>query len=290
MPEAGRGLSLRLTSHQRAVTAEDGERIEYLFKPSRRCRTRLILSYDARQDRPVLTAPYRFAGQQVSDESVFLRGDEFVLQQREYVRRLRAHTLAVHNAAYGIEGGSGYILYRGRKTAVAVDATAKTSYVDVTGDDAVIRLALPQTCSRKEVDRALLALFKAQAKTVLGDLMEAYRRVQEQYASYGVTIVQEGMMPESLIPMYQTLLAHRLLTLRNTIRLSWRLIFLDDAVASYVIAHELAHLEHFNHSKAFWKEVERLCPDWRVLLARLNAAMVLPDLEGSGSEAQTASA
>ena len=45
------------------------------------------------------------------------------------------------------------------------------------------------------------------------DLMEAYRRVQEQYASYGVTIVQEGMMPESLIPMYQTLLAHRLLTL-----------------------------------------------------------------------------
>ena len=38
------------------------------------------------------------------------------------------------------------------------------------------------------------------------DLMEAYRRVQEQYASYGVTIVQEGVMPESLIPMYQTCL------------------------------------------------------------------------------------
>jgi len=276
MPEAGRGLSLRLTPHLRTVTAEDGERIEYLFKPSRRCRTRLILSYDARQDRPVLTAPYRFAGQQVSDESVFLRGDEFVLQQREYVRRLRAHTLAVHNAAYGIEGGSGYILYRGRKTAVAVDATAKTSYVDVSGDDAVIRLALPQTCSREDVDRALLALFKAQAKTVLGDLMEAYRGSARRWpASWRLSSAKTRW---------------GCCTLRNTIRLSWRLIFLDDAVASYVIAHELAHLEHFNHSKAFWKEVERLCPDWRVLLARLNAAMVLPDLEGSGSEAQTASA
>lgn len=276
MPEAGRGLSLRLTPHLRTVTAEDGERIEYLFKPSRRCRTRLILSYDARQDRPVLTAPYRFAGQQVSDESVFLRGDEFVLQQREYVRRLRAHTLAVHNAAYGIEGGSGYILYRGRKTAVAVDATAKTSYVDVTGDDVVIRLALPQTCSREDVDRALLALFKAQAKTVLGDLMEAYRGSARRWpASWRLSSAKTRW---------------GCCTLRNTIRLSWRLIFLDDAVASYVIAHELAHLEHFNHSKAFWKEVERLCPDWRVLLARLNAAMVLPDLEGSGSEAQTASA
>lgn len=276
MSEAGRGLSLRLTPHLRTVTAEDGERIEYLFKPSRRCRTRLILSYDARQDRPVLTAPYRFAGQQVSDESVFLRGDEFVLQQREYVRRLRAHTLAVHNAAYGIEGGSGYILYRGRKTAVAVDATAKTSYVDVSGDDAVIRLALPQTCSREDVDRALLALFKAQAKTVLGDLMEAYRGSARRWpASWRLSSAKTRW---------------GCCTLRNTIRLSWRLIFLDDAVASYVIAHELAHLEHFNHSKAFWKEVERLCPDWRVLLARLNAAMVLPDLEGSGSEAQTASA
>lgn len=276
MPEAGRGLSLRLTPHLRTVTAEDGERIEYLFKPSRRCRTRLILSYDARQDRPVLTAPYRFAGQQVSDESVFLRGDEFVLQQREYVRRLRAHTLAVHNAAYGIEGGNGYILYRGRKTAVAVDATAKTSYVDVSGDDAVIRLALPQTCSREDVDRALLALFKAQAKTVLGDLMEAYRGSARRWpASWRLSSAKTRW---------------GCCTLRNTIRLSWRLIFLDDAVASYVIAHELAHLEHFNHSKAFWKEVERLCPDWRVLLARLNAAMVLPDLEGSGSEAQTASA
>ena len=174
MPEAGRGLSLRLTSHQRAVTAEDGERIEYLFQPSRRHRTRVILSYDGRQDKPVVTVPYRYAGpQMLSDEFVLQRCDEIILQKREYVRWMRAQTHAVLDAAYCIAGGSGYILYRGRKTAVAVDATAKTSYVDVTGDDAVIRLALPQTCSRKEVDRALLALFKAQAKTVLGDLMEA---------------------------------------------------------------------------------------------------------------------
>ena len=174
MPEAGRGLSLRLTSHQRAVTAEDGERIEYLFQPSRRHRTRVILSYDGRQDKPVVTVPYRYAGpQMLSDEFVLQRCDEIILQKRECVRWMRAQTHAVLDAAYCIAGGSGYILYRGRKTAVAVDATAKTSYVDVTGDDAVIRLALPQTCSRKEVDRALLALFKAQAKTVLGDLMEA---------------------------------------------------------------------------------------------------------------------
>lgn len=277
MPEAGRGLSLRLMPHLRTVTAEDGERIEYLFKPSRRYRTRVILSYDGRQDKPELTVPYLYAGpQMLSDEFVLQRCDEIILQKREYVRWMRAQTHAVLDAAYGIEGGSGYILYRGRKTAVAVDATAKTSYIDVSEDDAVIRLALPQTCSREEVDRALLALFKAQAKTVLGDLMEAYRGSARRWpASWRLSSAKTRW---------------GCCTLRNTIRLSWRLIFLDDAIASYVIAHELAHLEHFNHSKAFWKEVERLCPDWRVQFAKLNAAEVLPDLEGAGSEAQTASA
>ena len=72
--------------------------------------------------------------------------------------------------------------------------TAKTSYVDVTGDDAVIRLALPQTCSRKEVDRALLALFKAQAKTVLGDLMEAYRGSARHWARVVESLKREDEM------------------------------------------------------------------------------------------------
>ena len=82
MPAAGRGLSLRLTSHQRAVTAEDGERIEYLFQPSRRHRTRVILSYDGRQDKPVVTVPYRYAGPQ-------MLSDEFVLQRCEMCIRDR---------------------------------------------------------------------------------------------------------------------------------------------------------------------------------------------------------
>ena len=31
----------------------------------------------------------------------------------------------------------------------------------------------------------------------------------------------------------------------------------------YVLVHELCHLIHANHSRRYWREVEKRCPDWR---------------------------
>jgi predicted metal-dependent hydrolase len=47
------------------------------------------------------------------------------------------------------------------------------------------------------------------------------------------------------------------------ISLCWRLAFAPEAVASYVIAHEVAHLAHFNHSPAFWQVVATLDSSWQ---------------------------
>ena len=44
--------------------------------------------------------------------------------------------------------------------------------------------------------------------------------------------------------------------------LSWRLAFAPARVATYVIAHEVAHLKHFDHSPAFWQAVGVLVPDY----------------------------
>lgn len=44
---------------------------------------------------------------------------------------------------------------------------------------------------------------------------------------------------------------------------SWRLIMAPPQVLDYVAAHEVAHLQHMDHSPAFWGVVSRLRPDWK---------------------------
>lgn len=47
----------------------------------------------------------------------------------------------------------------------------------------------------------------------LEDLAKAYLTVQDKYASYGITTIQEGMLPSSLVPLYQMLMQKKMLKL-----------------------------------------------------------------------------
>jgi predicted metal-dependent hydrolase len=58
----------------------------------------------------------------------------------------------------------------------------------------------------------------------------------------------------------------------GAIRLSWRLVHIEPVLADYVIAHEIAHLVHLDHSERFWTLVARLYPGWREARERLELA------------------
>ncbi len=45
------------------------------------------------------------------------------------------------------------------------------------------------------------------------------------------------------------------------LRFNWRLVLAPEAILDYVVAHEVAHLVHMDHSRRFWRIVEQLCPD-----------------------------
>lgn len=56
---------------------------------------------------------------------------------------------------------------------------------------------------------------------------------------------------------------------RGQIRLNWRLMQAPDRLVDYVVAHEVAHLLHLDHSPRFWKAVERIFPDYEAARTEL---------------------
>jgi len=47
----------------------------------------------------------------------------------------------------------------------------------------------------------------------------------------------------------------------GSVRLNWRLVHFGMATIDYVVAHELAHLRHMDHSPKFWDVVRSVVPD-----------------------------
>lgn len=50
---------------------------------------------------------------------------------------------------------------------------------------------------------------------------------------------------------------------KGVIAYTFRIAFLPPRLCEYVAVHELAHTVCFDHSPVFWKEVERVLPDWK---------------------------
>lgn len=49
----------------------------------------------------------------------------------------------------------------------------------------------------------------------------------------------------------------------GTLSFNWRLMLAPESVGRYLVAHELSHRAHPDHSRRFWLKVAELCPDFR---------------------------
>lgn len=58
----------------------------------------------------------------------------------------------------------------------------------------------------------------------------------------------------------------------GTLSLNYKLMFLRPDLVEYVVAHELAHTLHLDHSPAFWNALESINPDARALDSELSSA------------------
>lgn len=67
---------------------------------------------------------------------------------------------------------------------------------------------------------------------------------------------------------------------KNSLNFTWKLILAPEKAVDYVIVHELCHILQHNHSPWFWKEVQRVLPDYKereLLLRQLQKRLAAED-------------
>ena len=64
----------------------------------------------------------------------------------------------------------------------------------------------------------------------------------------------------------------------GVIHYSFRIAFLPTALVEYIAVHELCHTVCFDHSPAFWAQVESCLPDWKERRSALKAKSSLMNL------------
>ena len=135
----------------------------------------------------------------------------------------------------------GHVLFRGSKLKVDVRAGLFKS-VDLT----------PQHCVLTTSDGA----FDADA------LDEEIKRVAKaELPSIAREMAAAAGLPLKAVTISSARTMWGSCTSDGRVRLNFRLLHLPPPLMRHVVAHELAHLVEFNHSKRFWAIVQQLDPD-----------------------------
>ncbi|AWF82842.1 M48 family peptidase [Microbulbifer sp. A4B17] len=54
-------------------------------------------------------------------------------------------------------------------------------------------------------------------------------------------------------------------SIRGELQFNWLVCLAPEPIVDYLVAHEVCHLQHHNHSRAFWDLVQSVCPRFKEL-------------------------
>jgi len=61
---------------------------------------------------------------------------------------------------------------------------------------------------------------------------------------------------------------------RGNLNFNYKILFLEESFADYIVVHELCHLQELNHSKRFWSLVAQVFPNYRQIRNELRRKVI----------------
>jgi len=209
----------------------DGQKVPLVFRRHARAR-RYVLRL--RPDRTVaVTVPWRGSMQ-------FAR--EFVASRQTWLEK-QWRNLQARNVPPAVLRPGMPILFRGSMIPLSMEQAGDTCRLQLGGD--IFPVKQPNGDLRPDLEAGLRKLAER----------ELAQRVKEMAVLFS--------SPVRLISIRNQKSRWGSCSRRGTISLNWRLIQAPASVRDYIIVHELMHFRELNHSRRFWAEVERACPDYR---------------------------
>lgn len=189
---------------------------------------RLILRVDPRSGDLAVTLPRRVSLREAK---------KFIMERTDWIKVQRANIIAVPPVACGH-----VIDFQGISHTLTFTGTAPRG---VWRDDGTIRVGGPTDHAPARLQRWL----RKQAKEAL--IVAADRHATALGLTFNSVVVADTKSRWGSCSSQKNL------------RFSWRLILAEPHILNYVAAHEVAHLEEMNHSKAFWALVESCDSNWK---------------------------
>jgi len=178
----------------------------------------------------------------------------FVRQKTDWVWRTinkMRHKRILRIRHYFVEGEQ--FLFLGKEYPLTI-VPATCRGVGLSFDAEKWIVVTPRSLSHKEcsleIKEAMIQWYRRQAMEILGSRVFHYSRVM-------------GLEPLKISVKTQKTLWGSCHHVKKSIHLNWKIIMAPMGAVDYVIVHELSHLKVPNHSPRFWREVEKILPDYK---------------------------
>lgn len=208
---------------------------------------RRTLSLEVREGRPVVRAPHAI------DHTViegFIRQKRAWLQQKVTQQQQRLRQIPQRQYVHGE-----VVPLLGQSLSVRLQTAARPSVLllvqsSIPGQTPYLQISVP-------ADREHDIAYKHQL------LERFYRQQAEQVLGSKTRQLADSLnLPLTHISYRKTKTKWGHCTSAGVIQYNWLIVLAPEAVVDYLVAHEVSHLRHPNHSAAFWATVKSLQPDY----------------------------